>query len=832
MRRLRVALLALALLLALAAGALLVVVRHAERRPLPRLWGEVRVQGLDGPVDVVRDSRGIPHVYATTPHDLFLGQGYVHGQDRFFQMDFFRHVGEGRLAELFGADLVETDAFIRTLGWGRVAAAQLEAASEEDRRILEAYAAGVNAYRQGREPADLALEYAVLGLRGELEPPEPWDPRHSLTWGLVMAWDLAGNMDQEIERALLLGDGRSREQVDQLLPAYPYGRNPTILPGGEGAPRSAPPADAAALDALRRASARVAALDAVAGGGLEGIGSNNWVLSGRRTKTGRPLLANDPHLGIQIPSIWYQVGLHCAPVSAACPYDVVGFSFAGVPGVIIGHNARIAWGITNLGPDVMDLYVERLDPDDPSRYEVDGAFRRMGERRETIRVAGGEPVELTVRTTRHGPVVSEAYGPLEGFGRRAGIEVPERYAVALRWTALEARTSTLAAFRGIDLARGWSDFREALRHFPGPSQSFVYADVEGRIGYQAPGDIPIRRAGDGRYPVPGWTSDHEWEGLIDFDALPSVLDPEAGYVVTANNAVVGPGFPHDLGSDWSYGYRARRIVDLIEARETHGLEDLAAMQLDSYDLNAERVLPYLARLHLGEEGPEVVLRTLAGWDHRAERGSPGAAAFAAVWRHLLALAFADDMPPGRRGPYGGSRWFTVVDGLLDRPDDPLWDDRRTERVEGRDDILAAAVRAAWSELRASLGPSPGRWSWGRLHRADFVHKTLGRSGIAAIERVFNRPGPGVSGGTSLVCATGWDAAEGYGVDWLPSMRMVVDLGDLSRSVTVHTTGQSGHPASPHYDDMISLWASGRSYPMLFRRPEVEADAEGTLRLVP
>lgn len=799
-------------------------------RSYPTTMGVIDLEGLDGRVEVIRDSRGVAHIYASSMHDLFLAQGFVHGQERFWQMEVWRRTGSGQLAELFGEDLVPTDTFLRTLGWRQRAEVQDRRLTGRPRRALDAYVDGVNAYLEGRSPGELSLEYSLLGLQGPVPPPEPWVPAHSLTWGMAMAWDLRGNMDLEIARALLLGR-LPRSQVARLFPRYPFDRHPTIVDwptDAEEAPRQAALLGRPEVrSALRRAAANAARLDALGRGTAEAdLGSNSWVVAGSRTTTGEPILANDPHLASQIPSIWYQIGLHCAPVTEACPMDAVGFSFAGVPGVIIGHNAHIAWGFTNLYPDVMDLYIERLHPSDPDRYEVDGEWVEMEVRTETIRVAGGDDLEVRVRRTRHGPVISEAYGALRGFDEAAGVAMPARAAVALRWTALETERSLVEPILGLDLATNWQEFRQALRTFTAPAQNVVYADRQGNIGYQAPGDIPIRAAGDGRLPVPGWTGEYEWVGHIDFDELPRVFNPDEGYVATANNAVVGPEYPHLITTDWCCGYRARRIVDLIEASDRLDVDAMTRIQLDSYSLNAERLVPALLELDLSAAPEAAAVRDqFRQWDRRMASDSRAAAAFAVFWRHLLQAAFADELP--ERPPRGSDRWFLVVDHLLDRPDDSLWDDVGTEGLERRDDILREALGMAAEELGAPSGAPP---SWGRLHQARFVHKTLGRSGVSLIERLFNRLGPSVSGSSGLVNATGWDAARGYEVTWLPSMRMVVDLADLSRSVAIHTTGQSGHAGHRHYDDMISDWATGRTAPMLWERAEVEADAEATLTL--
>src|SRR5688572_18614518 len=509
-------------------------------RSFPQIDGEIQVAGLDGSVDIYRDAMGVPHIYASTSHDLFFAQGYVHAQERFWQMDFWRHVGSGRISEMFAGE-VKTDAFLRTLGWRQTAEAEWEQLSPESKAILLAYTDGVNAYLKDHKDTELSLEYAVLALP-ILSPDytiEKWTPVHSLTWGKAMAWDLRGNMGEEIERAVLLKTF-TPEQVTQLFPAYPEDHPLIVNNIGDGSASASLDVSAfqgsnVSIQTLTAIENNAALLDSFLGPWNDGVGSNSWVVSGEHTSTGMPLLANDPHLSIQMPSIWFQVGLHCVEKTDDCPFEVAGFSFAGVPGVIIGHNDKVAWGFTNVGPDVMDLYIEKVNPDNPDQYEVNGEWVDFITREETIQVAGSEPVQLTVRATRHGPVISETYGPLkntndtddpefEAFKDRAGVPLPEQYAIALAWTALSPSTP-FEAIWGFDQAQNWDDFREAARNFHVPAQNLLYADVEGNIGYQMPGDIPIRARGDGTVPVPGWTDEYEWTGFIPFDEAPYTFNP-------------------------------------------------------------------------------------------------------------------------------------------------------------------------------------------------------------------------------------------------------------------------------------------------------------------
>jgi penicillin G amidase len=802
------------------------------RRSFPQTDGNIQLSGLDGPVNVYRDGMGIPYIYATTLHDLFMAQGYVHAQDRFWQMDFWRHLGSGRLSEMFGDTQVETDTFLRTLGWRQVAEQELASYDPESLAILNDYAEGVNAYLADHQGTAISLEYGILKILTPAYKPEPWSPVNTLTWAKAMAWDLGGNMDEEIQRAILLKTF-SPEQVAELFPAYPAD-HPLIIP--ELGQTTALPSAARSLPDLDWASMenRFTALDALLGPSGAGIGSNSWAVSGSLTASGMPLLANDPHLSIQMPSIWYQVGLHCRPVSATCPYEVAGFSFAGVPGVVIGHNQNIAWGLTNTGPDVMDLYIEKINPANTDQYEYNGQWVDMTLRTETIAVGGGKPVTVTVRSTRHGPIISDSYGDLKDFNIKASVALPENYAISLRWTALEP-SSTFQAIWGFNKAANWDEFHQAASKFNVPAQNLMYADVQGNIGYQMPGNIPIRKNGDGTLPVPGWTDEYEWTGYIPFDQLPSVFNPSKGYIVAANNAVVGAGYPYLITTDWDYGFRAQRIMDMIEnAPATIDSTYIQKMQGDSYDSNAATLVPILAQLTFQAGTPDqaVALDLLKNWDFQARMDSAPTAVFEVFWKNLLADTFDDDLPKDY-WPEGGSRWVEVMRNLVKQPEDFFWDDKSTtDKVETRDDIFARAFTEALAEIEKSQGKDPAKWNWGDLHTATFVNQTLGKSGIAPIEALFNRGPFRTNGGDAIVNATGWNATLGYSVDWLPSMRMIVDLGDLRSSLTVHTTGESGHAYSPHYIDMADLWRNIQYYPMLWNEQAIVANAEAYLQLVP
>ncbi len=836
------------------AGLVLVLIVGAAtavwtvRRSFPQTSGTLSLPGLGSKVTVVRDDHGIPQIYADTSADLFFAQGYVQAQDRFFQMDVQRHVTAGRLSELFGHQALETDEVVRTMGWRRVAEQELPLVSTQTRRYLESFASGVNAYLADHDGATLSLEYAMLGLSGVSSTPEQWTAVDSLAWLKAMAWDLGGNITDEVDRSLE-STQLSRGQIAKLYPDYPYSMNQPIVSQGalvdgsyeQDAKRGAtrlperPAFLSRSREALLRTRQSTHALSTLLGSTGTSLGSNAFAVSGDHTASGAPILANDPHLGASMPSIWYQMGLHCTVVSAACPFDVTGFTFPGMPGVVIGHNRSIAWGFTNLDPDVQDLYLEKVLSGD--RYRYDGKALPLTTREERFVVDGGDSVTITVRETRHGPLISDVSDDYSTVGAdapvRGGTGKPARgngYAVALRWTALTPGRTADALFE-VDKAANWNQFRDGARHFEVPAQNLVYADVNGHIGYQAPGRIPVRRTGDGEWPVPGWDPAYEWDrSFIPFDALPSVLDPNDGYVITANQAIVRKSYPYFITSTYDYGYRAQRIRDLLSGHDRLTPADVAAMQLDTFSWLAKRLTPYLLGVDLPSAYYRMAQHTLTGWDFTMPADSSAAAFFNVVWKNLLADTFHDQLPKDT-WPDGGDRWWAVMDGLLEHPDDPFWDNVDTPEVEHRDDIIVLAMEQARDELTSTMSRDPNRWEWGHLHTLTLQNSTLGADS-SPVRFLFNRGPYDLGGGPAVVDAVAWDATEGYGVTAVPSMRMVVPLDDLDAARWINLTGASGHAYNGHYTDQTDLWADGKTLPWVFGKNAVRAAADQTLTLEP
>ncbi|MGB7449159.1 MAG: penicillin acylase family protein [Ornithinimicrobium sp.] len=878
----RVLLPAVAIIVVVAVAASVLSV-GLSRRSFPQTEGRLSMSSLDGPVDVLRDERGVAHIYADTSADLFRAQGYVAAQDRFFQMDLRRHITAGRLSELVGAPGLETDTVIRTMGWRNVAEEELAMLDAQTRQYLRAYSAGVNDYLADKDPSQISLEYVVLAQSAPDYAVEQWDELDSLTWLKAMAWDLRGNYEDELARARLVGE-IPLAQLSTLYPGYPYDMHAPILsrdewrpaqvtrPPGDGADDPVEPDDSApavpeapadqvsqqdqagrkspAMGGEPAEKAYGTALDALQAippliADAEGVGSNSWVVSGDHTDTGMPLLANDPHLGVTQPGVWLQAGLHCRTVSAECPFDVTGFTFAGFPGVIIGHNQDIAWGLTNLDPDVTDFYLEDLDG---GQYLLDSELEDIGERAETITVAGGDDVEILVRSTHHGPILSDALSEVAQAGIDPlvdGAESSGRYAVSMAWTGLEPSRTAEAVF-GLNQARDWNDFRAAAKEFAAPAQNMIYADTEGNIGYQAPGMIPQRQssttsAPPGYWPSPGWDSTYDWKGFVPFNRLPFVLNPDDGVIVTANQAVAQADRPF-LTTEWDKGYRAQRIADLLATAIDDGpvgVKAMSTIQYDSYNAFADTLVPYL--LDVSDQSDPFFAEPadlLRDWNRGAPKGEgvqgSGAMYYYAVWSNLLSLTIDDELPLDLQVS-GNSRSMLIMENLLQDPDNPWWDDKRTAGiVESRDTILRQAMEEARLQLTADIAKDPQDWQWGRLHELTARHQVLGDEPVpGVVQSIFNLGPYPMPGGSSLVNANNWDAAlDEFEVTAAPSMRMIVDLDDLDRSRWVNQGGNSGHAYHPNYSDQIEAWIDGDSYPWPSSRAAIRDTTESRLRLVP
>ena len=773
------------LALILSAGAYIMV-----QRTFTPVNGVVYLKGLKSEVKIYRDNWGVPHIYAENEDDLFFAQGYVQAQDRLWQMELHRRMGSGTLSEIFGEATLDMDKFARAIGLRRNAAESFSGMDAEMYAVLESYSRGVNSFLETNRD-HLPLEFTILAFN-----PVPWEPVDTLTVSNLIAWDLGKNWEVELLRGRL-AQRLGAEKAGQLLAPYPDS-SPLVVP---------PEIADYPLGTKVAAGLHV---------NSDYAGSNNWVVDGAKSVTGKPLLANDPHLVGMMPSIWYETGLHGAG------FDVVGVSLPGCPLVNIGRNKDISWGITNLPADVQDLFIEKINPSNDFQYEYLGEWKDMKVVDESIPVRGrNEPERLTVRLTCHGPLMDNVI---------KGLEQP----LALQWAG-KGRSRLLKSAYLLDRARSWNEFHEALRYWDAPSQNIVYADKDGNIGYQSTGLIPIRGKGQGMVPSPGWSGEYEWAGYIPYDELPHVLNPSAHFVATANNKVVSDDYPYFMAYDWSPPYRAQRITDLLKAREKLSVEDFRNIQADVFDIPASVFTPYVLEITPQNGQDKQALEILRSWDFNDSADAPAPAIFHVFYVKLLKNTLQDEL--GDRlfenytRPMGGSGDVHAVfmSGIIKDADNPWFDDLRTGQREARDDMLRKSFSEAVAELSAGFGPNPTEWQWGKIHTTRFKH-VLGT--MPLLDTLFSRGPVPTPGSRYTVNVAAFEYYDPYGVTAIPSYRQIVDWSNPDKSLAMHSTGQSGLVFSKHYDDMIKSWLDVEYHTMLFNKADIEADEWSLLILKP
>ena len=807
--------LGLAAVLALAASGIWLWWRSG----LPQLDGTVDLPGLEAPVTVARDRNAVPHIFAASEGDVYFALGFVHAQDRLWQMDLQRRAGAGRLAELFGARALRSDRLVRTLGLYRRAQASYAALAPEVRTALDRYADGVNAWLAGRNGA-LPPEFTLLWYE-----PEPWHPADSLVWGQLMALRLSFNANGEVLRARLtrrLGPERTAD----LFPPFTASAVDAPPPAARPAPAESVPAedlgrrgDAGGAEALRLA----ALLPGLAAPGA----SNEWALAGSRTVTGRPILANDPHLQLGAPALWYLVRMEAPTLSVA------GATVPGVPFVLLGHNAAVAWGSTISGIDVQDLFVERLDPADPGRYLTPEGSAPFEQHTETIAVAGDAPETLTVRSTRHGPVISDLDPDLRALAGDGQVLALAFTALAAPGVEPAADTTAEAVYR-FNHAADATALREAARLWRAPSQNLLYADHAGTIGIIAVGLVPVRARGDGRMPVPGWTGEHDWAGVIPFDDLPQRVDPPSGRLLNANEPLAAPDYPHALGEPYEEGLRAARIAEMLDAGGRHGLADSVALQSDTVSMAARALLPLLLAVRTADGRASQALDRLRQWDFRAGRDRPEPLIFTAWLREIDRALFAAPLG-GLFDDYWGLRPRVVRHVLTAAPE---WCGRSQVApapgtlAEACQDVLRRALDAALDDLATRYGNDMAAWQWGRAHVAPLAHPLFSR--VPVLDRLFDI-GIAADGDQFSLNRGGTDVANPeapFADIHAAGFRAVYDLDDPARSRFIIATGQSGHPLSPHYGDLVERWRDGETITLSGTAAELARTGLGTLTLRP
>lgn len=794
MRRLAIFALLFALFCLLAAAGGLLYLRQS----LPKTEGELRLQGAHAPIEVLRDAFGVPHIYAGSIEDAHFALGFVHAQDRLWQMEMSRRIAAGRLAEVLGPAALETDRFLRTLGVRRAAEANLKHFDAQTRAVLDAYTAGINAFLASRPV--LPPEFWITR-----DSPEPWTPADSVAWTKMMAWDLGGNWREELLR-LRLSKTLSTARIQEFLPPYPGDASPA-LPELKQLYRN--------LDKpLRELAQRW-------GSGAESlVGSNNWVIAGSRSASGKPLLANDPHLGLTAPPVWYFAHLH------APGFDVIGATLPGVPGVILGRNERIAWGFTNTGPDVQDLYIEKIDP--AGKVLTPEGPRAFTVFDETIKVKGARDERLIVRVSRHGPVISDVLQP-------ALDAVPRGHALAFAWTALAEDDLSMQAGLKIARAADWNGFLAAARDFHAPQQNAVYADVDGNIGFIAAGRVPIRKPANdlkGLAPAPGWDARYDWAGFIPFDELPRAYNPAAGAIVTANHKIVPPGYRHQISFDWQPPYRARRIAEMLEAQPAHSVASFARMQADVVSLAARELLPKLLSFEGQSTQARRALSALSRWDGTmsADRAEP--LILVAWWRELARAIYADEL--GDAFEHNWSTRAVFLGNVLANVDGQArWcDNVRTRPVETCAEVLSASLEKSLQDLNQRYGADMAKWKWGDAHVAHHIHRPFTRVRWLAWLFDFKAPTPGDAYTVNVGRSDFDNAAAPFESRHAASLRAIYDLSDLQRSLFIHSGGQSGNPLSSQYHAFTDAWAAGEYIPMVTERSRIEAGGVQRLVLTP
>lgn len=771
--------------LTLVLGAAVLGLYAFLRRSMPRYRGSLSLPGLKEPVEVYWDDHGIPHVYARNPHDLYMSQGYLTAQERLWSMDYVRRVAVGRTAEILGDQVLHLDKHFRTLGLRRSAEASWALYSEESQAHLQAYAEGVNArIREGRLP----LEFTLLRYR-----PAEWTAIDSISVSKYIAYNLSGNWDRELFRAHLVKSVGAKFAAELFW-----------LPPDERRLEELEHLDLPDFDELLSIAA--ATLN-------ETSGSNGWVVSGSKTQTGASMLANDPHLAVATPAVWYEMHL-----VGPGDIDVVGVSFPGVPGIMLGQNKDIAWGTTNLLADQQDVYLHRMNPDAPDEYLLDGAWQKAERVVEEIRVRGkAAPVTHEVLITRQGPIIARSTGP-------------DRTAVALYWAALEP-TTDIEAFLRINRARGWSDFREALRQYTAPAQQFLFAGRDGKIAWRAGGKIPIRQAADGQAPIPGWDSGLLWSEYIPFDDLPEMVDPPEGFLVASNHGVLPENFPANVVSGWLPPYRSLRLRERLMGATNLTVDKMAAIQMDCVNVHARASLELLLNalqegLRQGKVAESLnptekrALLILSGWDGCEGDGAPEPA----LW-HQWYLFLVEGIFRPRMGLQLFDQFVAcgmpmqITDRLIRHVvegGESLWLPR-----EGEDSLRRVALRSfrrAVAFLAAKQGSQPDRWRWGREHTVRFDHVLA--AGVSSLKWLVGLGPFAISGSTHTLNNRQLSQLNPFRVNVAPTWRHIADLSPLHESQRILAPGQSGHPLSPHFADQLQVWLKGEYTVQLSRHKTV------------
>jgi len=763
------------------------------RSTLPDYNGEMTISGLKAKVEIIRDSYGMPHIYAQTDEDAYFALGYCMAQDRLFQMDMVRRAARGRLAEILGQDLVPVDRFFRTITAGKSVEDIAAAYPIEARAASKAYTQGVNYFIEHHK-GPLPIEFTILGYE-----PEPWQVSDGSAVHYYMAWDLNTAFSIEMLYAAVI-DRVGEKMAQDIFPDYAQGY-PTIIPEG-----------IASLDFLKSLNFAREVLGTEGGGA-----SNSWVISGKNAANGAPILANDPHLGHGAPGIWYEAHL------TAPSMNVSGSILPGIPFVVIGANEYVAWGWTNVMADDADFYIEKINPTNPNQYEFMGRWEDMTVKEEIIKVKGAEDVKFKVKLTRHGPIIDDVNNLKESKGT----------SLSMRWTAYEMLQAN--PFIYLNTARSIDDIEKAVEHFKCPGQNWVYADNKGNIGYWAAVGIPIRDGFSGAVPVPGWDGKHEWKGYVPTAEQPHMRNPSRGWIATANNKHVGDDYPYPISHYYVMPDRFVRIQEMITAKKKFDVNDFESMQDDFYMVLAKEWVPMMLKSLFDEklsEKEKKALSTLKDWDFVASAEGIAPTVFHATINEMVKNTFKKRLGDELYGPYIENSFvvFNAMRNLMVQGQSSWFDDPDTPEIEGIDEIVVKSFKEAVIYLDGQMGDNVDAWQWGKLHTLTIYHP-FGKS--SSLMGYFMNIGPFPMGGSFATVnpqpyrlSNPWEGYHGA------SLRYIIDFSNMKNSLRVIPAGISGNFMSPHYDDQTEMWRTGKYRPFVLDRKSVEEDARYTLIMIP
>ncbi|MFQ5603032.1 MAG: penicillin acylase family protein [bacterium] len=771
-------------------------------KSLPETRGRVTLSILESEVQVYRDDFGVPHIFAENERDLYKAAGFVTAQDRLWQMDFHRRAATGRLAEIFGESALESDIYVRTLGLNRIAAKVVENLSVESRMILEAYAEGVNAFIDSHIDR-LPIEFAILKYQ-----PEKWQVTDSVAFSRLMAWKLSFSWYIEIVLYRLVNE-LGLEKVREIFPDFPA-QGPFIVASEQ---------KKTSLE-MQHFLQKGLSLRKILGISGAHLGSNSWVVSGNLTDCGKPILANDPHLELRMPSIWYEMHLVCDDL------NVAGVTLPGTPGVLIGHNLEAAWGLTNGMIDDVDFYFEKVNPDSASQYWTGKDWVEFESVEERIAVRDGNPLNLPVRISRNGPIITSLHPGLKNSGA----------AVAMRWTGAQASDEFLALNK-LQKARTWQDFTEAVKHFRVPAQNFIFANADGDIGYYLAGAVPIRNNTTGFLPHKGWLLKGQWLQEIPFEKLPHALNPPSNFIVTANNKIVDGRYPYYLSNLWEPPSRAKRIHELLAQKDKISVNDIKEMQTDVRSDFALQILPFLmesVEAELAASHQEKLLvayNLLKEWDGQETPESLAPAFFHAFVIKLFDNTFRDEMGEELYQNYIrlANVPVRVILALLQKKTTTWFDNVNTPEKESAQNILVQSLMEASTLLTELAGEEISGWTWGRVHKLLMKHP-LGAT--KPLDVILNL-GPYPRGGSATTINNSeYSLLEPFDAVLGASTRQIVDLCDTEHTLSVITAGQSGQRMSEHYKDQTQLWLNGNYHPMVINEEEIIQNADERLILKP